>query len=570
MGLMLGSHPSVRQFVLASRVKKKMEAAGWKPGDPKPKDFDNIPNEYLEWLSHQDGQALVLGEELDKLAKQSGIAIEPDYTHHGAELLPADVQAEIDNIEHGFKDLEEAREAEKSAPDIVRPALEKRTKEQAEKFGAHLKQVLASGVRAPEASADVESAAHTTKAANVDDAAINKIDQLQPSAQQMQEAMSLFKDTKENAKILAGAEAQAWIQSFAGLSQDQLGELLLTGKTIATTPTGKVQLQVHGETQKAFVRALYIQRMAAARVPLNRQPGELNDAQLVAAQQGYAARAEDAAEQKAALDDDAESQRGDDDASELDEQAEEEAEATGKGKGRGTGDGASVGDGAAAGAVTNAEKDGDAKAKPNDKDSEPRKQTLEDRFTISANNITAFVQFDDDGGLELTPDGKRLEGQSWDFNGGKATVDQPPEINNVRTTGAGSNKVTFFTFRLHIGGPDGGYVEQQYVIRGTKVHEAQHADGEVMLAGLTKAVAFDGMRWILTKDTTFEAGLTTLRVDAVEPIDSDELKVTVTFVSIKARDGVLSVKTYDQGEQIVHVGDQVRMRVPAPKAPTRQ
>jgi hypothetical protein len=91
-----------------------------------------------------------------------------------------------------------------------------------------------------------------------------------------------------------------------------------------------------------------------------------------------------------------------------------------------------------------------------------------------------------------------------------------------------------------------------------------------MLAGLTKAVAYDGKQWVLTKDTTFEAGLTTLRVDAVEPIDSDELKATVTFMSINARDGVVSVKTYDQGEQIVHVGDQVRMRVPAPKAPTRQ
>ncbi|MEO6774739.1 MAG: hypothetical protein ABI467_17320, partial [Kofleriaceae bacterium] len=288
MGLLLGSHPTVRQFVLASRIKKKLEAAGWKPGDPNPTDVGDIPNGYLEWVSKQDGEALVLGEQLDQLAKQSGIAIEPDYEHYGGEVLPGDVQAEISKIEHGFKDLEQTRDAEKLAPELLRPAFEQRTKEQAAKVSAHLEQVLASGVRPAQASADLETKPHTAERANVDDAAVNKIDQLKPTPDQTADAYALFaeegKDETQKKAILDSVEAQEWVQTFAGLSQDQLGELLLTGTTIATTATGKVQVAIKGEIQKAFVRKLYVTRMQHANVPLSQQPGEMDDAKLVAAQ----------------------------------------------------------------------------------------------------------------------------------------------------------------------------------------------------------------------------------------------------------------------------------------------
>jgi hypothetical protein len=563
MGLMLGSHPTVRQFVLASRIKKKMEAAGWKPGTPKPKDWDDIPTEYLEWVSHQDADALVLGQELDQLAKQSGIAIEPDYKHHGSELLPGDVQAEISKIEHGFKDLEEAREAEKAAPDFAKPAFEKRTKEKAAKFSEHLKQVLASGVRPPPAAADLDKLPHTTEKATVDDAAVNKVDQLQPTPEQMADAYALFnnvKDEKAKKAVLDVAEAQNWVQSFAGLSQEQLAELLLTGKTLATTAHGKVQVTIQGEVQKNFVRALYIKHMEHAGVALTKQPGELSDAQLVAAQQAHAGREENAAERKVALDEDAaEAAAGKDGESELDEQAE----TAGSGKGHGKGDGAGMGAGGAG--MATAEKAGDGQAKSDDKDADPTKQTLQDRFTITAKNITAFVQFSDDGGLELTRDGKALQGQHFDFRGGQVTIDQAPEIDNIRSTGTGAHKVTFFTFRLHIDGQDGGYVEQEYVIHGTKVHEAQHADGEALLAGFSKALAFDGSTWAVSKTPTFDAGLLTLRVDSVDALEGDALKVSVTFLSVKTRDGYVSVKTIDRGDQLLRAGDFALMRIPKPK-----
>jgi hypothetical protein len=562
MGLMLGSHPSVRQFVLASRIKKKLEAAGWKPGMPKQKDWDNIPTEYLDWVSHQDAEALMLGQELDQLAKQSGIAIEPDYTHHGAELLPADVQAEIDNIEHGFKDLEEAREAEKSAPELVRPALEKRTKEQADKFGAHLKQVLASGVRAPEASADAESAAHTTKAANVDDAAVNKIDQLQPNAKQMQEAMSLFQDTKQNAKILASAEAQAWIQSFAGLSQDQLAELLMSGKTIATTPTGKVQLQVHGETQKTFVRMLYVKRMAAEGVVLHKTDGAASDdAKLVAAQQAHAAQAENDAERRTAAEDEARSGKGadEDEADDFDD----DVDANAKGDGKGTGKGAAAGDASSATGAAKPSKGGDAsKADDNASDG---KLTLDEAFHIPANRIFDFVILKPDGSLEVAQDSKVKAGNRYRFNDEWVVLDRPPEIKNIRRAGAGKDRVTFFTFSLHFAGKDP--VEHDYVIHGSRVSEGKHFDETDMAAGFARALTFDGTTWQVATTSTFDAGLVTLRVNQVVSSDEQSLVVEVQFVAIRTPDGHAEVTTADGTQKLVTATELARLRIHPPKRP---
>jgi hypothetical protein len=86
-----------------------------------------------------------------------------------------------------------------------------------------------------------------------------------------------------------------------------------------------------------------------------------------------------------------------------------------------------------------------------------------------------------------------------------------------------------------------------------------------MLAGLTKAVVFDGHTWRTSTTPTFEAGAFTLTVAGVQELDELSLKVTVYFEAIRTRDGVASVKTIDGSEVIVHAKDQAVLRVPKPK-----
>ena len=288
MALVMGSHPTIRQFVLASRVKKMMEATpGWNPGEPKPAEWGDIPDPYLSWLAQQDPQALVEGAELDALAKRSGIEIERNYAiPTGGTLIAADIKAQIDTLEHGFKDLDEARDHEKSAPpgSIVAQIATKQTAERAEKLRTHLHEVLDSGVKASPPSGE-EPQAHTGRKADVDDAAINKIDHA-PTKQQMDEARGLFGADAKDGKVIAGPEAEAWIQTFAGLSQDELGELLVAGRVIVTSGGTKRQVTVSGDAQRGFVRALMVKRMNAAghKVPKSTDDKETDDARLVAAQ----------------------------------------------------------------------------------------------------------------------------------------------------------------------------------------------------------------------------------------------------------------------------------------------
>jgi len=122
--------------------------------------------------------------------------------------------------------------------------------------------VLDSGVKASPRSGE-EPQAHTDRKADVDDAAINKIDHA-PTKQQMDEARGLFGADAKEGKVIAGPEAEAWIQTFAGLSQDELGELLVAGRVIVTSGGAKRQVTVSGDAQRGFVRALMVKRMNAA------------------------------------------------------------------------------------------------------------------------------------------------------------------------------------------------------------------------------------------------------------------------------------------------------------------
>lgn len=573
MGLLLGSHPSVRQFVLASRVKHKMEAAGWKPGDPKPKDWESIPNGYLEWLSKQDGQALVLGTELDQLAKQSGIDIEPDYNHYGGELLPGDVQAQIDSIEHGFKDLEESRNAEKNAPDYMRPALEKRTKEQADKVSAHLKEVLASGVIAPSVDVDTDSKAKTTQAANVDDAAVNKVDQLHPSAQQIQEAMSLFEDTKENAKILAAPEVQEWIQSFAGLSQDQLGELLVSGHTLAKTPTGTVMVKVQGETQKAFVRKLYMKRMPKD-VAQKAHDAGADDSKLVAAQQSRAARDENEAERASAANAGGHKGQGQNKDEDEDEDTDFDGDGDGglsKVAGEGKGADGSKGSDSAAGTdragaesvakpkVTKPEKQADHTG-AGDKagEGELRDWKLSEALHISEQDIRKFVE-PANGTVVLTDLGRSLNGRDIMFNGKTITLEKV-EIVNIRHNGTGADAV--YSFVLSIDAGIAGQVMQEYSFKAGSFAELHHnVDPKKLVAGLEAAIQHEGDQWSVTKNTTFVADPYTLRVVAVQSYGDTELDLVVQFVEIRTSTGTADIRTVD-GIELVAAGESKTLRIP--------
>ncbi|MEO9157022.1 MAG: hypothetical protein ABI591_15525 [Kofleriaceae bacterium] len=559
MGLLMGSHPTVRQFVLASRIKKKMEANGWKPGDPKPKEWDDIPPGYLEWLATQSPDALTEGAELDALAQQSGIEIEKTYMIPvGGKLLAGDIKQQIDVLEHGFKDLSDARELEKENPTgLVHDVAAKRTEAEAEKLRAHLHEVLESGVKAPEA-VDKETRAQTARPADVTDGAVNKIDQA-PTAKQQDEARALFGggDDKEG-KVLAGTEAEAWIQTYAGLTQEQLGELLVSGRTIVPTAAGKRQITVAGDTQRAFVRALLVKRMEAAghKVPKSTDKAA-NDAQLVAAQQSAEQR--DAAAKEA----DAEKpdKETDDQNESSDDLTNDESHVEGKGKGKGADPIDKANDPKSADTESGEKTATKVTKGKGGAGGELRGWTLAEALHIPGDEIHKYVVIED-GGVKLSPLGESLRNRTITFNGQPLLIESV-ELLNIRQSGRGASRATLFMLSIDAG--VSGHVMQEYMVKGdTYASLDGKVDGAKLLAELQGALKFDGKTWSVGNPAPFTVEPYTMKVRDVALVDDQDLVVTVEFTEVRTSTGYARVTTADKGPQLVHAGALESITVPNP------
>jgi hypothetical protein len=301
---------------------------------------------------------------------------------------------------------------------------------------------------------------------------------------------------------------------------------------------------------------LYVKRMPAG-VVHKADGAAIDDAKLVAAQQAQAAQDENDAEQQAEAAEDVRSGKG---ADGEDDDFDDDVDAGTKGDGNGAGKGADAGTGSTATSAPSPSKKGDA-SKAGDEGSD-RKQTLDEAFHIPAERIFDFVILKPDGSLEVARDSKVKPGNRYRFNDEWVVLDQPPEIKNVRRAGAGKDRVTFFTFSLHFAGKDP--VEHDYVIHGSKVTEGKHFDETDMAAGFAKALTFDGAKWQVGRDATFDAGPCTVRVLDVPSRDEKTLVVTVEFVAIRTQDGHAEVTTAEGEQKLVKAGDTARLRIRPP------
>ena len=584
MGLVMGSHPTIRQFVLASRVKKMMEAKGWKPGDPTPTEWGDIPDPYLSWLAQQDPQALVEGAELDALAKRSGIEIEKNYAiPPGGTLIAADIKAQIDTLEHGFKDLDEARDHEKSAPpgSILAQIATKQTAERAEKLRTHLHEVLDSGVKSSPPSGE-EPQAHTDRKADVDDAAINKIDHA-PTKQQMDEARGLFGADAKEGKVIAGPEAEAWIQTFAGLSQDELGELLVAGRVIVTSGPNKRQIAVAGDAQRGFVRALMVKRMNAAghKVPTRTDDKETDDARLVAAQRTQEQR--DQATKAADEEGSKSAQKGDDD---LDQETEtENVEDAGKGTGKiADAVGGTAKETKDGGAVI--EKTSPAKVAPSAKASSAHDDTPAslDAFThFDPATAQKYVKIDaSQDKVELDRDKAAQDLIGKTFRNGSDTI-RIIDMSAGAIARSGSALEYVISWNVQAGSqPLESLVSHRYVYNpktGTSGEFGAFGDPNEFARKVNAAIKVHGNTAMLTEARTFTVGKYTLTILALgsgrvedspgeHGLVNTTVRATVRFDKIEG-DGSGVAHDADGKTVVVHPRDQLVMRLPVLLEPKR-
>src|SRR5262249_28263347 len=109
MALVMGGDVTAKQAVMAGRIAKKMKALGWKPGEPKPQELGDVPAEYLEWLSKQDGHALIELQKFGELAKSKGVdAGDADYTIPAKLLDVNEIQSKIAQVEAGYTEFAHA------------------------------------------------------------------------------------------------------------------------------------------------------------------------------------------------------------------------------------------------------------------------------------------------------------------------------------------------------------------------------------------------------------------------------------------------------------------------------
>ncbi|MEO7730903.1 MAG: hypothetical protein ABIY55_08030 [Kofleriaceae bacterium] len=294
MMLVMSSDVTTKQAVLAGRIRKAMEKAGWKrPGDAKPPEFSDVPDAYLEWVSRQDPQSLVDLYDLGEVLKKSGIEVEKTYAIPAQGLVSAEIKSKIDQIEKGFTAFATAeRDAAAAKDPAAHDAATKALAGQAEALRQEMKQILGSGVKGS-ASAPPREGAGTDKPAEADGGKIASIaEQAKPTDEQTQDARDLFKADGTDGKVMSEPKSEYLVQKYAALSQDQLGELLSTGTTAVVAAGGKLPLLLE-DWERPFVRALFVKRMSASGQHVKTGAAQSDDdAHLVAGYHAATAHAE--------------------------------------------------------------------------------------------------------------------------------------------------------------------------------------------------------------------------------------------------------------------------------------
>lgn len=254
------SDASVKQAAMAGRIYRKLKSKGWKKGDKKPADLGSIPDEYLEWLSKQDADALVafmeLSEKIQKLGIDTG---DDDYTVPKDTLNLAEIEHEAALLAAGYTEIFELDKQAKAGNE----AAEAKKKEKADALRKRVEKFLKGGAK--KSNVEVEDKRGEDKDIDPD-----KIKSLEPDhdltdvsglpppkIDQEEQARRMFKD---DSSYIHQVEADYLVQKFAGLSTEQLGDLLTLGQTTVQTKTGPVVVPMFDD-EREFVRVLFLQRV---------------------------------------------------------------------------------------------------------------------------------------------------------------------------------------------------------------------------------------------------------------------------------------------------------------------
>jgi hypothetical protein len=417
--------------------------------------------------------------------------------------------------------------------------------------------VLESGVDSQIGSAGAEDKPHTNKQATVDDSKVNEATGLEPDDKQIAEAESLFGKDEKDGFVVLGAEGNAWIQTFAGLPTQQLGELLLIGRTIAITKTNmKREVRIQGEAQKGFVRALYQKRMMAAGLKLSKTDDTAtDDAKLVAMQRGADVRAQEAAEDQ----EDAAAARAEEEREMAEEGGEEE-----EGELEGTGTGAGAGGQAQEGKGT----DGAAQEAVGGGEVEPKDEKQDDENWLR--DTLAPYPRDARDWVTLDPKTKTVminPEQTKQSLGEYRVNDQPIVLEDIQVTdfkanGRGEDQVFEYTLALVYKGAATKGVPKtfEYTFIARPSDKTAHTYGGAIqdlttyLKKLNAAVRIVGGTATLTKDRRFQHEGWDIEVfDATDitRLDDRFVRATVKLHFLTVPGGTATVKT-PAGPQVVH------------------
>jgi hypothetical protein len=255
MALVMGGDVSAKQAAMAGRIAKKMKALGWKPGDPRPKQLGDVPAEYLEWLSKQDGQSLIALDNYTQLAKAKGIDPgDADYAIPTKLLDVNDLHAKISEVEAGYTTFAHAQHAAEQSKD---PAAQQALALQADLLRKRIDRLIQAGAK-PSANNDADVKGTERQAAGGDRPFSNVSELPPPSPEEEQSARALFQGDGDGV-VLAVQEADYLVHKYAGLTTEQLGQLLATGSTIVTVGDKRIAVPLH-EEERAFVRTLFLRR----------------------------------------------------------------------------------------------------------------------------------------------------------------------------------------------------------------------------------------------------------------------------------------------------------------------
>ena len=310
MAMLMVTHGDIttKQGVMAARIMKKLQTEAWRPGQPLPKGIDpNVPPEYLEWLSKQNkAQLEALYEYSEELQKEGGDVAGGDYSIPDALPSPEDIRAKITLIANGYTEFEKVQDqANKATNDQEAKVAQAKLDEQAAQLRGDIQKLIRAGARR---SADGGGPAKATgkptnKPVTVDATEsysdVSQIPAPDPAAEDR--ARKLF-GTSGDGVVMSQPKVEYLVHKYAGLTTEQLGELLSSGSVILTTDDGAKLAIAMTEDERPFVRTLFLRtsHMKPSKADSKDKPGtpsdtdaQANDSKLVAsyhAKQREAAR----------------------------------------------------------------------------------------------------------------------------------------------------------------------------------------------------------------------------------------------------------------------------------------